>query len=326
MMGTRLVQRSERLAEIERMLFRGTAGLRVVEIAEACGVDRRTIYRDLSLLTDIGVPIYQKEGRFYLNHEYYVATVRLSIHESVALYIAVRNLSQAAQHHNPHIASALKKLSQILPDALATHVAYTVEAGHDDPVDRAFVMTLETLTRAWAERRQVKLWYRSADSVSISAREFAIYFIEPNSAGTLYAVGFDYLAQRVRAYKLHLIKRVQLLQNQYEMPLHFDRRRFLSGMWGMMREEAGDKLVEVVLACSADLASTIRERARRTAQRIAILGDNRCLVRMAVADWREILPWVRSLGAQVEVLEPKALRDYIAAEASKIAQVYQAKV
>lgn len=324
-MGTRLVHRSERLAEVERMLFRSTMGLRVVEIAEACGVDRRTIYRDLSLLTDIGVPIYQKDGRFYLNHEYYVAPVRLSINESVALYIAARGLSHAAEQHNPHVIAALKKLSQILPDSLAAHVLFTVEAGHSNPVDRAFVTTLETLTRAWAECRQVKLWYRSADSISTRAREFAIYFIEPNSTGTLYAVGFDYLVQRIRAYRLQRIKRVQLLQNQYEIPLHFDQRRFHADIWGMMRDEAGDTVVEVVLACSADMASTIRERARRTPQRITVLADDRCIVRMNVSDWREILPWVRSLGAQVEVLEPKALRDLIAADAVKIAQVYQAK-
>ncbi len=324
-MVTRLVHRSERLAEIERMLFRSTIGLRVVEIAEACGVDRRTIYRDLSLLTDIGVPIYQKDGRFYLNHEYYVAPVRLSINESVALYIAARGLSHATEQHNPHVVSALKKLSQILPDSLAAHVLFTVEAGHSNPVDRAFVTTLETLTRAWAECRQVKLWYRSADSISTRAHEFAIYFIEPNSTGILYVVGFDYVVQRVRAYQLQRIKRVQLLQSQYEIPIYFDRRRFQADTWGMMRDDAGDKTVEVVLTCSEDLAATIRERARRIPQRITVMSDNRCIVRMNVSDWREILPWVRSLGAQAEVLEPKALRDQIAAEASKIAQVYQAK-
>jgi predicted DNA-binding transcriptional regulator YafY len=325
MMSTRLVHRSERLAEIERMLFRSTLGLRVVEIAEACGVDRRTIYRDLSLLTDIGVPIYQKEGRFYLNHEYYVATVRFSVNESLALFIAARGLSHAAEQHNPHVASALKKLSQILPDSLAAHVLYTVEAGHSDPVDRAFISTLETLTRAWAERRQIKLWYRSAESISTRSRDFAIYFIEPNSTGVLYVVGFDYLAQRVRAYKLQRIKRVQLLQNHYEIPIHFDRRRYLAGLWGIMHDDVGEKPVEVVLACSADLSSTIRERAQRAAQRVTVLADNRCVVRMMVADWRELLPWVRSLGAQVEVLEPTVLREQIAAEAAKVAQVYQAK-
>jgi len=324
-MGTRLVQRSERLEEIERMLFRSTIGLRVVEIAEACGVDRRTIYRDLSLLTDIGVPIDQKDGRFYLNHEYYVATLRLSLNESVALYMVARGLAQSAEQHNPHVASALKKLCQILPDSLAEHVLFAVEAGHSSPVDRAYVTTLEILTRAWAEHRKVKLWYRSADSISTRAREFAIYFIEPISTGALYAVGYDYLVKRVRAYKLERIKRVQLLQDQYEIPVHFDRRRVLTDMWSMVRDDASDRMVEVVMICSSELASNIRERARRMIQRIIPLTENRCLVRMIVGDWREILPWVRSLGAQVEVLEPKALRDQIVAEASKIAQVYQAK-
>ena len=76
--GTRPVNRTERLAEIEQMLFRSVDGLRAVEIAEACGVDRRTIYRDLSLLTDIGVPIAQTNGRFFIKYEHYLAKCNLA--------------------------------------------------------------------------------------------------------------------------------------------------------------------------------------------------------------------------------------------------------
>jgi proteasome accessory factor B len=325
-MSTRLVNRSERLAEIERMLFHSATGLRVVEIAESCGVDRRTIYRDLSLLNDLGLPVYQKDGRFHLNHEYYVATVRLNLNEAVALLIAARTFMHAAEHHNPHLTAALKKLSQILPESVASHVMSAIDATHGDPVDRAFVATLETLTRAWAERRKVKLWYRNTNSTTTRARDFAIYLIEATSTGSLYAVGYDFGVQHVSAFKLQRIKRVQLLQARYEIAPSLDRRRYLAGIWGMTRGEAGGKPVEVVLAFSADITPMIREKARHTAQRITILDDHRCIVRFLVSDWREFLPWLRSLGTQVEVLEPEALRNQIAAEAVKIAALYEAGV
>lgn len=323
-MAHRLINRSERLAVIEQLLFRSPIGLRVVEIAEACGVDRRTIYRDLSLLEEVGLPIYQKDGRFFLNHEYYVANARLNLNESVALFIAARATSHFAEQQNPHLISALKKLSMILPEPLAVHLLHVVEAVRGNPVDRAFVAVLETFTRAWAERTKVKLWYRSADSYNTHAHEFATYFIEPTANGGLYAIGYDYLAQQVRAFKLQRIKRVQLLPAKYDIPKFFDRRRYLAGLWGMMRGDTGDKPVEVVLAFAPDLTALIRERAGEAAPSIIDQDDDRCLLKVQVSDWREALPWVRSLGAQVEVIEPKVLRDEIIAEVTKVMSMYAA--
>ena len=70
-MSARLINRGERLTAIERVLFRSGKGLRAVEIAESCGVDRRTIYRDLETLQKLGIPVTQEEGRFFLNRDYY---------------------------------------------------------------------------------------------------------------------------------------------------------------------------------------------------------------------------------------------------------------
>jgi predicted DNA-binding transcriptional regulator YafY len=331
-MTNRLINRSERLAEIERLLVRSTSGLRVVEVAEACGVDRRTIYRDLTLLGEVGLPIYQKEGRFYLSHEHYVASARLSLNESVALFIAARGMSHVTEQHNPHLSSALNKLSMILPEPLAAHLLHLIESVRINPVDRAFVTVLETFTRAWAERSKVKLWYRSSDSYNTRSHEFATYFIEPTANGSLYAIGYDYVAQRVRAFKLERIKRIQILPSRYDIPSFFDRRRYLAGLWGMMRGETSDRPIEVKLAFSPDLAPLIKERVRvavgvgmgETAQ-IVTTHDNRWILNLQISDWRDALPWVRSLGTHVEVLEPKVLRDEIAAEAQKIVGMYAAQ-
>ena len=92
-------------------MFRSAAGLRAVELAEACGVDRRTVYRDLSLLNEVGVPIFQKDGRFCLEREQYLATIRLSFDETVALLLA----AAMSRQENPHLTSAMAKLSQALP-------------------------------------------------------------------------------------------------------------------------------------------------------------------------------------------------------------------
>ena len=245
-MSTRLINRTERLTEIEQMLFHHPMGLRAVEIAEACGVDRRTIYRDLALLVDIGLPVFQKDGRFLMNREYYGASVRLNTHESVALFIAAHGMAHYARQQNPHMISALKKLSLALPEPIARHVLFLIEAIRTDAVDRAFVSVLELFTRAWAERRKVKLWYRGGDELQTRVHEFAPYFIEMTGAGSLYAVGYDYQIQQVRAFKLQLVKRVQMLGGTFDIPGQFERQRYLVGIPGMMDGDPAAEGIEEI--------------------------------------------------------------------------------
>ena len=99
---SRLLNRAERLRAIERMLYRAPNGMRVVEIAQECAVDRRTVYRDLDLLSTSGVPIWQDEGRFGIERTRYLTTVRLNFNEAVALYMAARLLARHAEPGSPY--------------------------------------------------------------------------------------------------------------------------------------------------------------------------------------------------------------------------------
>ena len=48
-----------------------------------------------------------------------------------------------------------------------------------------------------------------------------------------------------------------------------------------------------------------------------------CIWSADVAEWREMLPWVRGWGADVEVLEPKELRNALTREAQELAELYK---
>ncbi|MBL8161543.1 MAG: transcriptional regulator [Anaerolineae bacterium] len=320
-MTSRLINRGERLSAIERMLFRNSGGLRAVEIAEACGVDRRTIYRDVDMLERMGVPIAQQDGRFYINRDYYSATMRLNFNEAIALFLAVRVLARTAEQQNPHLVSALSKLSLTMPEPLSSHVNFMADWLRSSPVDRNFVTTLEIVTRGWVERRKIKLWASLTRNGEVQAREFSPYFIEPTTTGGLYAIGYDDLSQRVRTVKLEWVKRAKLLDETYEIPGQFDRRPYLESLWVGGQDE---RKIRVVLAFPADVTPLIRERLQHSSQRIEILEDKRCTLSVDVSDWREMLPWIRSWGAQVEVLEPLSLRQELAGEAARLSTMYAA--
>jgi predicted DNA-binding transcriptional regulator YafY len=316
---SRPLGRIARLREIETLLFRNAQGMRVAEIAERCGVDRRTIYRDIDLLSEAGVPIWQESGRYGVIRDQYLATVRLKFYEAVALYIAARLLARHADEHNPHIVSALTKLSTAFPDPLAEYISRTAEAIRDRPVNPAFVSVLEVIALCWAEHHKVRLWYRSPRSGTLRQRDFSPYTVEPSATGGLYVIGHDDWAQDIRTFKLERLEHAERLADTYTIAEDFDPRTHLADAWGIM---SGGEPVQVVLRFSPEVAAFIRERIWHSSQTLESLPDGSIRLQVNIADPREMRPWIRSWGAEVEVLEPQTLREDLMEETRRLARLY----
>jgi predicted DNA-binding transcriptional regulator YafY len=311
------MNRTERLASIEQMLLQSVFGMRAVEIAAACSVDRRTIYRDLAMLNKVGIPVYQKGGRFYVHRDFYHAPVRLNTHEAIALFLACRAFIHHAVQPTPYFISALNKLANALPNPLADHMDVVITALSRAPVDRGFISVLNALTNAWSERRKVKLWH-SGDA---QAREFSTFFLESTPDGEIYAVGMDALSASIRAFNLRNVKRVKPMLSQFDLPTNFPTGRYLAQQWGI--GESGH--TEVVLLFAPEVANAIRERLWHLTQQINTLENGQCRFSVRVDRWETMLPWIRTWGDKVEVFAPSALREAVYEEAQKLLSLYVAK-
>lgn len=72
---TRTQGKSTRLDQIELLLLAYPDGLTQAEIARRCGVHRSTIHRTLGDLAEVGIPIWEKEGRIGIDREAYLSAV-----------------------------------------------------------------------------------------------------------------------------------------------------------------------------------------------------------------------------------------------------------
>jgi predicted DNA-binding transcriptional regulator YafY len=315
-----MLSRAERLRTIERMLYRSSEGMRAVEIAQACGVNRRTVYRDLDLLSVSGVPLWQDGGRFGIERERYLTTVRLNFNEAVALYLAARLLARHSDEHNPHVVTALDKLATALPEPISGHIARTAARVGTRPLNDRYIQVLEAITLAWSLQRKVRLWYRSPRSGQVRQREFAPYFLEPSGVGyACYVIGFDDWSGELRTFKLERLERAQMLDEMYEIMEGFDPEQYLATSWGIMH---GEERIQVVLQFSAAVASRVKESVWHPSQEIDDLRDGGCLFTVQISEPKEMEPWIRSWGSEVEVLAPPVLRQTIADQATKMAALY----
>ena len=315
----RIQSRAARLSRLEHTLYNAPQGMRAVELAERCGVDRRTVYRDIDALGEIGVPIWQDGARYGIDRESYLSTVRLNLNEAIALYFAVRLLAHHSDEHNPHVVAALSKLASSLPDStISQHISRAAEAIRDKPLRTIYIRALEAITRAWADRRQVRLHYRSA-SGELTERIVSPYFLEASrSEPASYVIGHDELRDAIRTFKIERVVRAELLEATYTIPADFDPYQFLASSWSVMNERE----VEVHLRFTPAVAERVRESVWHHSQRIDDLADSGCELRVLVGGVREIRAWVLGWGADVEVLAPDELRNDVADHARRMAAQY----
>lgn len=316
----RIQSKAARLRRIEHRLYNAPRGLRVTELADYCGVDRRTIYRDLELLEEIGVPVWEDAGRYGIDRESYLSTVRLNLNEAVALFFAARLLAHHSDEHNPNVVSALSKLAAGLPDTtISSHMARVAEIIRARPLRSDYVRVLETVTRAWADRRKVAIRYRAA-SGELTERVICPYFLEVSrSEPASYVIAHDNLRGALRTFKLERVAGAEILDQSYAIPDDFDPYAHLAAAWGVMDEVE----VEVRLRFSPAAAPRVRESVWHHSQRLEDTADGGCELSMRVGGIREVRAWVLGWGADVEVLAPAALRDEVRDHARRMLEIYQ---
>jgi len=316
--------KAERLLQLEQLLLAYPEGLHKAEIARRLGVHRSTAGRYVEQLS-LRVPIWQDGNLYGIDRDDYLTHVRLTIHESMALHLAARLMATRTDKHNPHAASALRKLGHALrriAPLVSDHLLASADVMDDqsrrhDPV---YMEVLETLTRAWSQGRKVHLWHRH-ESGQVYEYDFDPYFIEPYAVGqTSHVIGWREPPGAVRTFKLERIQRIELTAQPYTIPEEFDPHERLADAWGIWYTEA--EPVEVVLRFHPRVAHRVRETQWHRSEEVEEQADGSLIWRARVAEPQEMLPWIRGWGADVEVVEPKDVRDRMAGEARRLAEVY----
>lgn len=315
--------KTERLLQLQLLFWRNPRqGLRTAEIANFLGVSERTARTYLDELSATGrLPVY-RDGwiwRLMEDARFDLLPVHLTLEEGAALYLAARLLARHADEPNPSIRSALLKLVAALPPDLAPYLQRIVSGLSGEP-DGSFVRVFRALTYGWVTRRVVRLTYHPLRSRRPYDCRFHPYLLEPSAIGyAIYAIGYSDPPGALRTYKLERILRAELTEDTFELPPDFDGLSLLKQAWGVMY---GDEPTVVRLRFSPRVARRVKETVWHPSQRVDDLPDGRVEWEAQIGETLEIIPWIRGWGADVEVLEPKELREWMMGEARRLAKLY----
>ncbi len=315
------MSRFDRLQQIEQLLLSHPEGLSRADIARRLGVHRSTVGRDIDTLGR-RIPVTEDDTqRLYLDRHSYLTTIRLTMFELESLHLAARLFARVMKFPFPYASSALRKLADAqgrVSLRLADRMRKTADEIDSFPASVAGESTryreiVERLGTAITDGRPVRAHHYSRNHNEV--REYYLYplTLEPHHEGRavhLLAWQLDGSPPAFRTLKIERIHRLDLEQPAPELlegiPLdEVDLR--LSRAWSIWTTNG--PAVQVVLRFSSAVADRVMETLWHTSQELAQRNDGSVIWSGRVAEPREMYPWIRGWGPDVEVLEPQWLRE-----------------
>lgn len=323
--------RASRLLSI--LLLLQTRGQMTAEaLAAEFEVSVRTIYRDIDQLSAAGAPVYADRGRaggFQLMDGYRTRLTGLTDAEAETLFLGGLSGPAAQMGFSGAVTTMQLKLLAALPPERQAAAERLAGRFHLDPVgwyqDADEAERLPAIAQAVWNSRRIAVRYESWKGEVERT-------LEP--LGLILKGGLWYLAARPaegrrrepRTYRVSNILDLTLVEDTFERPAAFD----LATWWA----EASRRFEAEIFTGTATLRLTaegLRRLARlgveqgRLAAAATIGADGRVELEVPVESIDHAAMDFQRLGAEAEVLAPKALRAAMGATAARMAELYRAR-
>ncbi len=290
-------------------------------------VSVRTIYRDVDQLSAAGVPVYAERGRnggFALLDGYRTRLTGFTPAEAEALLLAGVGPAAADLGVGAEAAAAQLKLLASLPPDSGASAQRVAARFHLDPVNwysraEASDILPAVANAVWGERR-IRVRYESW-------RDLVDRDLDP--LGLVLKAGVWYLVAAVKAqartYRVSNIHALEVLNAKAQRPARFDLARYWAS-WSrdfearIFSERAVVKLSPLGRRILREISPVAAEAAE--AQHRACKPANWVKAEIPIESVALAARQLLRLGADVEVLEPAALRAAIAREAENVAALY----
>ncbi len=319
---SRGMTRAERLDEMKRLYIQRAFSDK--ELAERLGVDRTTIWKDRSALEPEYPFVQDDEGRYKIDRTRYVSAIKFNLHEALAVYLAARRASRQTRISQPHVANAIQKLAAALRQPMTERLVQAGEALLAQSAQPERVKVMEAIAEGWVSQQKVRITHQGLRARQAQTHLVSPYLIEPSLLGDgTYLIGYSDVFNDMATFKVERIERAVVTGEPFTLPEAFDEQKLLQHAWGIWYGEGEPQTVKLRFF-GEQVTRRVKETIWHPSQKpIEDTGDG-CIWTAEVAEWREMVPWVRGWGSEVEALEPAELRDLIANEAVHLSKRYLA--
>ena len=301
-----------RLHDVIRIL-ESRYGATVDELAEECGVTRRTVYRDLDAIRDAGYPLISDPGAdgrtlySFITGYKKLPSITFSLEELMTLYLCRGQLGfLAGTPFQDDLDAIFGRIHSSLPPRSVAHLERIAEAASPKfQGDRGYAAKkdlLKELRRALLYQYRLDLFYTPARRPTETYRfdPYTLLFYE----GALYLGGYAHNRNALRLFLVDRIEEVTVLHDRFEVPEDFSAGDLTGSAFGLIDEDHQT----IKVRFGAEIGHLIRERIWRPSQVLQEEEDGALTLTFEASGEKEILAWLYSYLPHVEILEPESLR------------------
>ena len=314
------MNRTDRLVAMV-MFLQGRRLVKADDLAKHFEVNVRTVYRDVSALSEAGVPVVGEAGVGYtLVKGYHLPPVMFTAEEAIAMFLGGEMVKQFADGSLAEpMESSLLKIRSVLPRerqddldrtarATAIYGALRTSSGIDQ-------RTLLPIQQAIVSRRVLRMNYRARARDEDTARD-----VEPLGVtfygGSWYLVAWCRLRVDFRYFKLERVRKLEVLAERFAGRPDFSLRVY------MEQAMSGNPTTVVKLWVSNDAMERVR-RESFAGMTSESQGANGWEVELRTYSLEWLSCWLLSLGDEAEALSPANFRTMVREKALKVAARYR---
>jgi predicted DNA-binding transcriptional regulator YafY len=302
-----------RLHDVIRIL-EARYGASVEELAEECGVNRRTVYRDLQSIREAGYPLVSEEegdGRTlyrFITGFKKIPPITFSLPELMTLYLCRGQLAfLQGTPFQDDLDAIFARIRSSLPPRSVAHLERIAEAA--TPLFqgvRDYSGKKEILERL---REALLFQYRCRIRYAPPRRRPEEYLFDPYTLlffkDSLYLGGYAHNRKALRLFLVDRLQDVEVLTERFEVPDDYRAADLTGSAFGLIDEAPSTIRVRFAAA----VAHLIRERTWHPGQELREEADGSLILSFCAGGEKEILAWLYSYLPHVQVLAPPALRD-----------------
>lgn len=312
------MHKAQRLVQLI-MLVNERRTFTVQELADECGVSRRTMIRDLAELSELGVPLYSEvgpNGGYRVLREKVLPPISFTEYEAIALFFAAQSLQNyKSLPFNNEVQSALRKFFHYL----SSDLKHKIERMQQRltfwvPPHELDVPYLKEVLEAALEQRIIQIQYQANETQDRLIQPLGLYTMN----GLWYCQAYCFRAVDYRVFR---VDRIIGLQCEVDQSQKVDLTGENIQGWIMRNDEETPLELKVLLSpegvrrCQSDVWLS---------QFLKVNEDGSGTIHAQMAT--SYTPWVvsffLSLGTDAHVTHPPQVRDQIRTKLQAMAAQY----
>ena len=313
------------------MLLNSRGIMKAGNLAKILETSERTIYRDMDILCEAGIPIVSvpgPSGGFSFMSDYKVTSNVLERGDVVNLLISSMGIHS---EKNTEMAQQLKNAVIKLENSVSKeHREEIIKAKERFFIDsdpwfgkRIQNLNVDIIKKSVLNLKKLKLNYKKYNG-EISERIVRPYGAVVKNLDW-YLIAFCEIKNEIRIFKCSRIESIEVLDESFSMPLNF----YLEEFWENSKHQFVRQASLEVTHYSYPVKIKFYEEKKGTLEGFYVLSSikvaDNFVYDIDMISFQTACNVIFPLSDRVEVLEPIELRDYVIGKTNKILNLYKVK-